>query len=323
MPEHEEKKSDNPVAAPAPVKMWPVGYHHPDWTKLYKGTLVPYPFWTIIDEVAKFQAKKEDIAICTFPKCGTTWMNAVIEMMKNNADPQCLHDGKSLEWKNPYLELTDPDMPVGKRPIDLLCQQPPGRAFFTHLGYEALPPSIEASGTKIVFVIRNPKDTIVSMYHFFRSHYPMQYHGDLQEIINSFTEERVMYGPFFDHAASYWSRRNTNPNIFFTSFEEMSQDFIGVARRLSKFLGKDFTEDQLNKIYYECAFDQMKNNETVNKAKVGARGYFDFNKSPFIRAGKVGNWKVHFSEEQNKQVDDWINKNLQRPELQGLTFRYE
>lgn len=119
---------------------------------------------------------------------------------------------------------------------------------------------------------------------------------------------------------------------------------MGVTRNLAKFLGKTLSEDQLNVIAYECAFDQMKQNETVNKAKVGARGYFDFKKSPFIRAGKVfsqfkstsfslpvyyfltgkvGNWKHQFSPEQNKQVDDWIHRNLQRPELQGLKFRYE
>ena len=60
----------------------------------------------------------------------------------------------------------------------------------------------------------------------------MQYHGDLQEIIDSFTENRVMYGPFFDHTASYLSQRGKNPNVFLTSFEELSEvslsDGLGV-----------------------------------------------------------------------------------------------
>lgn len=102
-----------------------------------------------MNDVEKFEAAKEDIALCTFPKCGTTWMNAVLAMISSNADPQCLHDGKSLEWKNPYLELTDPDMKVGNRPVDLLRNMPPGRTFFTHLGYEALPKSIAQNGTKV------------------------------------------------------------------------------------------------------------------------------------------------------------------------------
>ncbi|OQV19891.1 putative Sulfotransferase family cytosolic 1B member 1 [Hypsibius exemplaris] len=312
------------AAKPGPtVQMWPVGYHHPDWTKDINGTKVPYPFWTVMDEVADFQAAKEDIAICTFPKCGTTWMNAIVEMITKNADPACLHDGKSLEWKNPYLELSDPTWPPERRPNRLLATLPPGRVFFTHLGYDALPKSIAKNNTKIVYVVRNPKDTIVSMYHFFRSHYPMQYHGDLQEIINSFTEDRVMYGPFYDHTASYVRQKGKNPNIFFTSFEELSENFVDVVTRLAAFLERDLTPEQIQVIFYECAFDQMKNNETVNKAAVGARGYFDFSKSPFIRAGKVGNWKSHFTPEQNLQIDAWTDKNLQRPELQGLKFRYE
>ncbi|GAU96536.1 hypothetical protein RvY_07966-2 [Ramazzottius varieornatus] len=240
-----------------------------------------------MDEVRQFQARDGDIAICTFPKCGTTWMNAIIEMLTHAANPECLHDGKSLEWKNPYLELTDPDWAEERRPVRLLAKLPPDtpRTYFTHLGYDALPETVKKNA-KIVFVVRNPKDTIVSMYHFNRSHYPLQFHGDLQEMINGFTEDRVTYGPFFDHTASYWSRRNDR-NIFCTSFEELSLDFLGVIRRLAKFLGKDLTEDQLRTTMYECAFDQMKNNDTVNKAAVGARGYFDFNKSPFIRAGKT------------------------------------
>ena len=124
-------------------------------SKDYKGTKVPYPFWTVLDEVAQFQAAKEDIAICTFPKCGTTWMNAIVEMISQNADPACLHDGKSLEWKNPYLELSDPAWPPEKRPVRILATQPPGRIFFTHLGYDALPKSIAENGTKVTF-FHNP-----------------------------------------------------------------------------------------------------------------------------------------------------------------------
>ena len=89
-----------------------------------------------MDEVSQFQAADKDTAICTFPKCGTTWMNAIIEMLTHEANPECLHDGKILEWKNPYLELTDPDWPEERRPTRLLAKMPTdsGRTYFTHLG---------------------------------------------------------------------------------------------------------------------------------------------------------------------------------------------
>lgn len=72
-------------------------------------------------------------------------MNAIIEMLTHEANPECLHDGKSLEWKNPYLELTDPDWAEERRPVRLLAKLPADtpRTYFTHLGYDALPETMK------------------------------------------------------------------------------------------------------------------------------------------------------------------------------------
>ena len=80
---------------------------------------------------------------------GSVWLSAIVYMIRSDADPTCLQRGAPLEEKVPYLEFCTPANYAGYRAIDQLTQLPPGRAFFSHLSYEALPPSIPQSKTKV------------------------------------------------------------------------------------------------------------------------------------------------------------------------------
>ena len=74
-----------------------------------------------------------------------------------------------------------------------------------------------------VYIYRNPKDTAVSLYYFLQSQRRINFHGDLEHVVDSFIEDHVEFGPYFEHLASFWSRRHEDPNIFFVSFEELKR----------------------------------------------------------------------------------------------------
>ena len=75
---------------------------------------------------------------------------------------------------------------------------------------------------QVVYHIRNPKDIMVTLYFHFISRVLSSFDGDLMEIVNAFVEDRIVYGPYFDHLASYWKLRN-DPNVHILSFEQLSE----------------------------------------------------------------------------------------------------
>ena len=79
---------------------------------------------------------------------GTTWMNGIVIGIQGGGDPKVFRDAP-LEMKSPFMCRCEPEQPVGTRPIDILKKRPPGRTFFTHLAYQAMPESIVRSGAKV------------------------------------------------------------------------------------------------------------------------------------------------------------------------------
>jgi hypothetical protein len=75
-------------------------------------------------------------------------MNAIVVGIKGDGDPKVFRDAP-LEMKSPFLCRCEPEQPIGARPIDILMKKPPGRTFFTHLPYQAMPESMVRSGTKV------------------------------------------------------------------------------------------------------------------------------------------------------------------------------
>ena len=69
-------------------------------------------------------------------------------------------------------------------------------------------------------VARNPKDCIVSQYHFLRAFPSIRFTGTLEDMAQAFFDDRCLYAPFYDNVAGYWQRRH-QPNIFFTTYEHM------------------------------------------------------------------------------------------------------
>ncbi len=73
---------------------------------------------------------------------------------------------------------------------------------------------------QIIYVARNPKDCIVSHYHFLKALKMMRFTGSVDDMAQAFIEDRCIYAPFYNHIAEFWQRRH-QPNIFFTTFERM------------------------------------------------------------------------------------------------------
>lgn len=79
-------------------------------------------------------------------------------------------------------------------------------------------------------------------------------------------------------------------------------------KKVAKFFGKSFTEDEYEKLANHLMFSNFKNNTMVNNAPY-------LKPDDFIRRGKVGVWHDMFTSELKAQANKWIEENLQDTDL--------
>jgi len=304
--------------APAAV-LFKHKFGDPEYLINYRGTNVSYPYYETLSDVEKFQARPGDVCVASVPKTGSMLTVAVAHMIMNNADPNSLLEGQSLDRKAAFLEFTSPSTPIGSRQIDLLNDRPSPRLYFTHLGYDALPKSVLAHA-KIIYITRNVKDAILARYDFLKANTSVGFNGTLDDLAKAYMDNKCAFSPFFDHVAGYWKNLEKHDNILFITLEQVIKDFSSVIRRIAVFLGKDLTDEQVANVAHHCHFDNMQMNPLTGHSSSSETGL-----SVYVGKGKVGNWKEDFTPELNDQIDRWIKKEKARlaDDLAGMEFEYE
>ncbi|KAI3830187.1 hypothetical protein L1987_04321 [Smallanthus sonchifolius] len=144
--------------------------------------------------------------------------------------------------------------------------------------YTSLPQSILDSGCRIVYMCRNAKDVLVSLFHFANklrgnSHDLMT----LEEAFEMFTKGVIPNGPYWDHVKGYYKVGLEQPTrIMFLTYEDMKMDTAKNLRRLAKFVGYPFTVEE------------------------DAKGIPN---QAFFREVKVGDWRNHLTAEMSQILD--------------------
>ncbi len=193
---------------------------------------------------------------------------------------------------------------------------PRPRTIKTHLHPHFFGDQIGQGQMKVIVVMRNPKDALVSYYHFMRMNKGLgQYKGTWDDFFEIVKANQLVYGSWFEHVAKWWKLQN-NPNILFLKFEDMKKDPLKEVTKMAQFLGKHLEEEVLRNIVDHSCFDAMKANPSTN----GVNNPFnDNNICQFMRKGEVGDWKNYFTEEQSQYVNSKMKETL--PET-GLSFDF-
>ncbi|XP_055328834.1 sulfotransferase 1C2-like isoform X2 [Paramacrobiotus metropolitanus] len=178
---------------------------------------------------------------------------------------------------------------------------------------------------QVIYIYRNPKDVMVSMYHWLRGLRAVGFDRDIRYLVDEMVKPqgKIMYAPYFDNIAGYWKIRN-QPNIFVCSYEQMRKNFHASVKELATFLGKELSDEQIQRICHECSFAEMQANPVTNRQERDhVVGVYDSQISPYIRKGAVGKWHDTMDEESSKKIDEWIQQNLSRPDLIDFGFEFE
>ncbi|KAL5010019.1 hypothetical protein ScPMuIL_012324 [Solemya velum] len=283
--------------------------------KLYKYkdvVIPPFALQYIKDSsIENFEVREDDIWIVSYPRSGTTMLMEIIYLISTGLNFEQANK-ELLETRVPYLEYTQ----FGIKSIDA---KPSPRIIKTHLPLRLLPKQIFEKEAKILYIARNPKDLLVSNYHFFKLLKPVtRFNGTIGEFFDSFIHDKVPYSPWWRHVKEFWAIQEQEKMLFLT-YEDLIQDPINSIQRIGLFLGKALSKDEAQQIAHHCHFDRMKANVCTNYHHLVELGIYDKNES-FIRKGMVGDWTNCLTEDMSQKVDKLVAMKFSGT---GLRFKYQ
>ncbi|XP_051984233.1 sulfotransferase 2B1-like [Xyrauchen texanus] len=279
-----------------------------DVTETFQNILFPGHMHTqdSLNYATNFKFQDTDTVIVSYPKSGTTWMQEIITLVLSKGDPTIAQTQPN--WaRAPWLEQY-------YCPKVLEASKGP-RVITTHLPYHLLAPALQDSKAKVIYVSRNPKDVVVSYYHFHKMANFLPDPGSFSEFLSAFLKGTVHYGSWFDHVKGWAS----HVNFLYITYEEMWQDLHGSLEKVSRYLMCSLTEDELTSAQKYCSFNSMKENAMVNYTLI-PQEIMDHSKGKFMRKGKIGDWKNIFAEEQSDHFDAVYSSQMADASLQ---FKWE
>ncbi|XP_048139510.1 cytosolic sulfotransferase 15-like [Rhodamnia argentea] len=286
----QEKAMDEPIAS-LPISKGLVRPVH----RLYQNFWCPTPpLPNVIAFRRHFEAKDKDILLVSQPKSGTTWLKALVFSIVNRSRFDT--SNTPLLTSNhhevvPFIEhKLWPD-------LDGLAEP---RLLAMHIPYPALPESVQRSDCRIIYICRNPLDTVVSSWHFLleTARSENQPEWSLEEHFETFCQGEILFGPFWDHIMGYWKESLERPRkVLFLKYEDLKEDIIGQLKKVAEFVGLPFTEGEeeggvIEEIAKMCSLKTLKGLE-VNKS--GKLLHTIMEKRSFFRKGEVGDWVNHLT----------------------------
>ncbi|KAK2897477.1 cytosolic sulfotransferase 2-like [Channa argus] len=266
------------------------------------------------DDIQNFKARPDDIVIASYPKAGNTWVSYILDLLYfSHVSPE-RQDSVPLYERVPFLEMHMPGFPSGVEELNKLITIP--RIIKSHLPVHFIPKSFWEQNSKIIYVARNAKDTAVSYFHFDRMNMVQPEPGDWNSFLQRFMEGKMVFGSWYEHVKGWWKEKINNSNILFLFYEDLIEDTEGEVHRLCSFLGLSAAAELVKKVTEKVHFDNMKKNNMVNGS---VEEVFDLNISHFMRKGKVGDWKNHFTVQQNEQFDEDYEKKMKNTDVRFTT----
>ena len=270
----------------------PMIYDHHD--QLWPGT--PSHF---LDHLYNdFDYRVDDVWLSSYPRSGTAWTYEVLYAILYEGNIAALQQAQSEGKILKFLPIEIGSAAGVSERITTWQALLSPRVIPTHVPCRLYPQTVLERHCKRVYVVRNPKDVAVSFYHHHRSHKALgQYQGTWDDFFECFLNGHVIYGSWFEHTLGWWANiQESANNVLVLHYEDMQQDLATHIRRLGTFLGRHLSPQAVAAIADYASFESMSVNPFTNRA---GNPMMDFSIARFLRKGIVGDWKNHFTAEQD------------------------
>lgn len=256
--------------------------------------------------------RAKDVFVCTFPRCGTTWMVQVVVCILFGIEAD--YNDKALFVEG--LLATDPEH------IWTIENMHNPRVLKTHCPMDVFPglehastSELQAEG-KMIYIVRNPKDALLSLRQHHKNNKSINWNGSDDRWVDDWLEGKRSEeygGSYFEHVKGWWNLSRRYPErVKVLYFEDMKADLASVVHDVQKFLGVEALPNHIDEIVERCSFDQMKSRHKVYdelKDKVNPVHFYK---------GEVSRWRHEMTAEQARRVDEATWKHLRKEVEEGL-----
>uniref|UniRef100_A0A2K6FMD4 Sulfotransferase n=1 Tax=Propithecus coquereli TaxID=379532 RepID=A0A2K6FMD4_PROCO len=252
----------------------------------------------LLNSLDSFDAREDDVFLVSYPKSGTHWVAEVIGNIPNTK-----------------ITLTSPIEFGDISKFEELKMYSKRRVIPTHLSYDILPRNIKQKQCKIIYVVRNPKDIAVSLFHYYRDNPNLPCIETWDAFLELFLRGDVVYGSWFDHVLS-WEEHKDDKNILIISYEEMKKDLSKSIKKITTFLDINVSDSEINKIVWKTSFSEMKSStakENYNPNHTICA--LTSNRNLVFRKGAVGDWINYFTSKQKRVFDELFTQRMKHSEL--------
>ncbi|EAZ15529.1 hypothetical protein OsJ_30937 [Oryza sativa Japonica Group] len=178
----------------------------------------------------------------------------------------------------------------------------------------------DSSRCKIIYVCRQPKDMLISFWHFINR-------DKSRDVSSSYVWESVRectyFGsPIWDHILGYWNASKVKPdNVLILKYEDMKRNPTENVEKIAEFIGQPFSNSEkeasiVDNIVELCSFEKMK---ALGASMAGSQKVIssEFPNDSFFRKGAIGDWVNHVTPEMAESLDKFLSEKF---DGSGFTF---
>ncbi|NXR11117.1 ST3A1 sulfotransferase, partial [Semnornis frantzii] len=252
-----------------------------------------------VSALEDFEINDSDIFLVTYPKSGTVWTQNILSLIIHEGHRNGTEKIEIME-RIPWLEYKTSTKDYTKLPSP--------RVFATHLPYYLVPRDLRNKRASIIYVTRNPKDVMVSYYHFSKYMNTLEEIPDFKLFMERFLAGKVLGSSWIDHVSG-WCSHAEDFNILFLTYEEMKKDLRSAVLKICEFIGKKLSEEEVDSVVRQASFENMRKDPRANYENL-PEDIVAKDKGTFLRKGTVGDWKNNMTVAQNERFDQVLMEKI-------------
>ena len=220
----------------------------------------------------------DDTFLLSYPKSGNTWSRFLVANLIHTDGPV---DFSNINGIIPSTEGTT------KR---YLTSVPRPRVLKSHEYFDPRYP-------KIVFIVRDPRDVVLSEYHWDIKRRALKDDCRIEDFVERFVHGPLNhpFGTWGDNVASWFYTRRNSPSFLLIKYESLQTDPVREVTRIARFLNIPAGPDRIEFAFQQSSADRMRELER-KQGPVWASTKETRQDKPFIRSAKSGGWKAELPE---------------------------